>query len=172
MFFMQAFEYFHKAWIGIEPIWALVVSAIVWLLFPEKSVITVGYVLLAMIVLDVLTKMYALKKTNRKFTSNSFWEGTLPKIIAFGVVFILSSLAIRLDEFLSPIGKTFAILAYGTMFIREIKSIDENLSEAGNKEFHKLISFATDGIIDKIKGLFGIEISFMKEKKTNKKNKK
>ena len=91
------------------------------------------------IVLDILTKFWALSKCNggyraatrdRKIWSRTLWDGTKLKLYAYLVVFILAGLSYRV----APLVQAAVLLAtvvYSVIFLREAQSIVENLCDAG-----------------------------------------
>lgn len=132
-------EYIEKAFNSVQPIWAVFLSAIIYVLFPETAYLKAFCAVLGAMVLDVLTKYRAIAKKNGgywnsikigKLNSHSMWLGTSRKIYDYLVVFILAGLSYRV----TPIAGAAVLLStvvYMVMFFRESQSIVENLNEAG-----------------------------------------
>lgn len=132
-------EYIEKAFNSVQPIWAVFLSAIMYVLFPETAYLKAFCAVLGAMVLDVLTKYRAIAKKNGgywnaikigKLNSHSMWLGTSRKIYDYLVVFILAGLSYRV----APIAGAAVLLStvvYMVMFFRESQSIVENLNEAG-----------------------------------------
>ena len=116
-------------------IWAWIVS----FLFPTPLVATAAGAALIMMVLDLMTKIFALARQNgglrrafkcRKISSNKFARGTLDKLIIFGVMLVISGCAYNL-MFIPEISTWFAQVIFTIMFLRDALSIIENLHDAG-----------------------------------------
>lgn len=132
-------EYFEKAFDSVQPIWAVFLSAIMYVLFPETAYLKAFCAVLGAMVLDVFTKYRAIARNNGgywkavktgKLNSRSMWEGTSRKIYDYLVIFIMVGLSYRV----SPVGSVIVFLGtvvYAVMFLRESQSIVENLNEAG-----------------------------------------
>lgn len=132
-------EYLEKAFDSVQPIWAVFLSAIIYVLFPETAYLKAFCAVLGAMVLDVLTKYRAIARNNGgymnalkigKLNSHSMWKGTSRKIYDYLVIFILAGLSYRV----SPVGRVVVFLGtviYAIMFLRESQSIIENLNEAG-----------------------------------------
>lgn len=132
-------EYLEKAFESVRPLWAVFLSAIMYILFPETAYLKAFCAVLGAMVLDVLTKYRAIARNNGgywkaiktgKLNSRSMWVGTSRKIYDYLVVFIMVGLSYRV----SPVGSVVVYLGtvvYAVMFLREGQSIVENLNEAG-----------------------------------------
>ncbi len=106
--------------------------------FPEKAYLMAACAVLAAMTLDILTKIYALARTNKnpfatgKINSKSFWKGTVDKILVFAILLVLCGAAYRLMP-LSDIAVWFTQFVFTVMFLRDAISIIENLNDAGVK---------------------------------------
>lgn len=115
------------------------IAALNFWVFPEDTLMFAAIAVLITMVIDVVTKYYALsvihggyRKARRScaITSNKFWKGTSVKLITFAVVVILAGLSYRVTA-LEAVGTVFSGVAYGAMFWREVQSIGENMEDAG-----------------------------------------
>lgn len=148
---LGVFEYTQKVADYVKPAWAIICSVLSYVLFPDKAYVAPTIGLLGALVLDVLTKYYAISKNNggfcsairtRKISSESMWKGTKKKLVSVLVVMICCGLLMRFTAFLPQIAITVTTISYMFMFLREVQSIVENLMDAGNDElswFLKLI---------------------------------
>lgn len=121
-----------------------VVASTVWgcisaFLFPETAVLTAAGAVLGIMVLDLLTKMFALARTNgglRKavkkkiINSHRFGKGTLDKLIVFGVMLIVGGFAYRISP-VAAVATGFMQTVFSLMFLRDVLSIIENLTDSG-----------------------------------------
>ncbi len=132
-------DYFIKLTADNKPIWAVVLSAIHYGMFPEKCFETAAMAVVVAIVLDIFTKYLALAKgagglwkaiKKRDISSNSLWQGTSIKVISYCVVFILVGLSYRVT-FFTQVSVFMATVVYTVVFLREAQSILENLCDAG-----------------------------------------
>lgn len=132
-------DYIHKLIEGAKPVWAAFVAALCYVLFPDVAFqAALGAVGFAML-LDIFTRLWAISKCNggyraatrlRKIWSRSLWSGTLIKLYAYLIVFILAGLSYRV----APVAQAAVFLAtvvYSVIFLREAQSIVENLCDAG-----------------------------------------
>ncbi len=139
-FIRNLLEYFRHALDGFKPAFAFVVSAVMYLLFPEPAYLNGFYVVTITMVIDVFTKWYSIKKMhnctfkaarkNKFINSNAMFEGTKIKIITYLIIFLLAGLSYRV----SPIAGASVFLSsfvYSMLFLRECQSILENLDDAG-----------------------------------------
>ncbi|MBC2724520.1 MAG: phage holin family protein [Desulfosporosinus sp.] len=135
----QLQEYFSKALDGCNPVIGVILSAISYLLFPDEafftSIVAVG---MAMI-LDILTKFWALAKQNdgyreavktRAIYSKTLWDKTKIKLFSYLVIMILAGCSYRVAP-LQKMGVFFATVVYAVMFLREGQSVVENLVDGG-----------------------------------------
>lgn len=132
-------EYLEKAFNSVQPVCAVFLSAVMYILFPEDAYIKAFCAVLGAMILDVLTKYRAIGRNNGgywtaiktgKLNSHDMWMGTSRKIYDYLVIFILAGLSYRV----SPVSSAAVLLStvvYTVMFLREGQSIVENLNEAG-----------------------------------------
>lgn len=133
-------DYLRHAFEGCKPFLAFIMSSIMYVMFPEKAYLTAFYAVVGTMLLDILTKYYAIARQNEGFwksikdrhiNSNDMWHGTKNKIFSYLVIFILAGLSYRV----APIAGVSVFLAttiYSVLFLREAQSILENLVDAGN----------------------------------------
>lgn len=133
-------EYLKNAFENVQPIAALFLSAVMYVLFPESSYLTAFCAVVGVMVLDIITKYYSIavhhgglwKSIKGKYiNSNSMWVGTSRKIFAYLIIFIMVGLSYRV----SPVAGVAAFLGtvvYSILFLRECQSILENLDDAGS----------------------------------------
>ncbi|WP_313413123.1 phage holin family protein [Sedimentibacter sp.] len=133
-------EYLKSAFENVQPFWAVFLSAIMYVMFPEQAYLTAFCAVLGVMMLDVITKYYAIGCRNgglwnsikkRKINSNDMWTGTSRKIFAYLIIFIMVGLSYRV----SPVAGAASFLGtvvYAVLFLRECQSILENLDDAGN----------------------------------------
>ena len=135
----RTIEYLGTAFNGLKPILGLVMSAIGYIMFPEKAYFISLMAVLGAAFLDIITKSYAICKRNggyKKATkagelfSKSLWTGTETKIISYLTISILTGLSYRVI-YLKEAGIFVASFVYSVMFMREFQSNVENLMEAG-----------------------------------------
>lgn len=127
--------------------------------FPTEQYLIGASAVLGLMVLDLLTKLYALyrqaggwKKAlrSRKINSASFFHGTIDKLVVFGVMLIICGFAYRLT-IISSVAVWFTQAVFMLMFLRDALSIVENLSDAGIAGlgiFEKLIKKKIDDYVD------------------------
>lgn len=132
-------EYLEKAFDSVQPIWAVFLSAVMYVLFPETAYLKAFCAVLGAMVLDVMTKYRAIAKKNGgywnaikvgKLNSHSMWIGTSRKIYDYLAVFILAGLSYRVTP-TAGAAVLLSTVVYMVMFFRESQSIVENLNEAG-----------------------------------------
>jgi phage-related holin len=137
-------NYLQKIFTSLEPkviaSWTIVWGIVSYLAFPEASYQTAATAVLVMIVLDIITKYYALARANNglfnafkvgAISSNSFFKGSAKKLVTFMILAIMAGLSYRVQ----PIGGVSLVMAsvvYSIMFLRECQSILENLRDAGH----------------------------------------
>jgi phage-related holin len=140
--FREVLHYIHQAFLHVSPFLTLLNTAITYVLFPKDSYIAPAISLGVSVILDILTKYYAISHRNGgflnafkigKINSQSFWEGTRKKLIGYLVIMILAGLSARFGVLQTP-AVFFSTIAYSFMFLRECQSIIENLIEAGHKD--------------------------------------
>jgi len=124
-------------------VWLLGASAVfvaIWdYIFPNAEYLNSAIAVIIAMGLDVLTKLYALSKTNgglicafkrHVINSHSFMRGTLQKMVIFMIVLILCGAGYRLFPS-EGIATTVTQTACIAMFLRDALSVLENLSDAG-----------------------------------------
>ena len=133
-------------------------------LFPESIYLTSFLVVLGIMVLDLLTKIYALSKQNKglraafkskAITSKKFGKGTMDKLIVLFVFTLICAAAYKLSP-ISSVAAWFMQVSYTVMFLRDVLSIIENLTEAGVSGlsmFKKIIKKKTSDYIEEKTGL-------------------
>lgn len=135
-------DYFIGALEKVRPFFVMLFMIINYVLFPENSYAVAAIGLGGAVILDIITKYYALKKPYKNLLtairvgvirSDTFWSGTKKKIISYLVVMILCGLSVRV----APVGMVAVVLsniAYSVMFLRESQSCVENLIDAGHTD--------------------------------------
>lgn len=132
-------EYLEKAFESVHPIGALLLSVIMYVMFPEQAYLTAFCTVIGVMVLDLITKYRAIAHNNGgywcalktgKLNSHSMWIGTSRKIFDYLVIFIMVGLSYRVSPVAGPI-VFLGTFVYAIMFLRECQSIVENLNEAG-----------------------------------------
>lgn len=119
--------------------------------FPEPQYLCGVAAVLGVMILDLLTKLFALSRSHgglkracidHIINSHSFGKGTFDKLITFGILMIICGLAYRLT-IVSAIATWFTQLVFTLMFLRDVLSIIENLIDAGVQglgPFKKVVS--------------------------------
>ena len=147
----EGYEYIAGAFTKVKPMLSLALS-VIWsgisyILFPNESYLTAACAVGGVMILDVITKYYALKKPYGSvyeaikagaIKSDSFFQGTKKKLISFLTLMILCGLSVRVV----PIGgiAVFAgSIVYSVMFLRECQSCIENLIAGGNNDLEWLL---------------------------------
>jgi uncharacterized protein YacL len=132
-------ELFEKVHETVKPAIALFGAAITYLMFPEESFVAWCIALWVAVVLDLLTRWFAIfrkaggvKKAfkTRAWSSQEMYKKTSVKIISYLVIQILAGLSIRLVE-IPYISNIVATVVYSFLFFREFTSNIENLIDAG-----------------------------------------
>lgn len=133
-------NYLKTAFESVKPIGALLLSCIMYVMFPESSYLTAFCAVTGVMVLDIITKYYSIsvkhgglwKSIKGKFiNSNSMWIGTSKKIFAYLIIFIMVGLSYRISP-IAGISAFLATVVYSVLFLRECQSILENLNDAGS----------------------------------------
>lgn len=136
----QLNSYVSKLMSGLKPFLGSLLALINYILFPDTAFQTALYAVVGAMILDIITKWYAISKQNdgfknsiksRKIYSKTLWEGTKIKIISYLVISILAGLSYRVIMFKSA-SIFLATVIYSIMFLREAQSIIENLIDAGS----------------------------------------
>jgi phage-related holin len=135
-------DYFFGAIQKVKPFFVLLATGVNYVLFPDKAYIPAAIGLGGALILDILTKYYALQKPHKgllkaikagTICSEKFWIGTKKKIISYLVVMILCGLSIRVAP-IAALAIGFSTVAYSVMFLREAQSCIENLIAAGHED--------------------------------------
>ena len=133
-------DYLQKAFDSVQPALVALWSLMMYVFFPEDTYIPALCSVVVSMIIDVLTKYYALSKKSggllkalkqHVINSNSMWVGTSRKIFDYLLIFIMVGLSYRV----SPVAGVIVFLgtvAYGFIFFREWQSIFENLEDAGH----------------------------------------
>lgn len=133
-------DYFRHAFEGCKPFFAFLMSSTMYVMFPEKAYITAFYAVVGTMLLDILTKYYAIARQygglwksvkERHIHSNKMWNGTKNKIFSYLIIFILAGLSYRVAP-ATGVSVFLATTIYSVLFLRETQSILENLVDAGN----------------------------------------
>jgi hypothetical protein len=131
------------AWIGI------ILSAGIWLIFPEVAMMKVLAFIVVLILLDLITKLYSLgvmaggirKAILRGLIQDKkLWKATLNKLVTYTILTLLLSLSlwvVPIASLITPIIGGF----FGLIFIREAISILRNLLNSGFAQVSWLYSF-------------------------------
>jgi len=135
-------DYMCNAFDKIRPTLVGIWIIICYVVFPDKAYLPAAAGLGGAIVMDTLTKYYALAEQNgglRKawttgvIKSRTCWEGTKKKLISCMSVMILCGLSIRVAP-VAGVAVFLSSVAYSYMFFRECQSCAENLRDAGIKD--------------------------------------
>lgn len=141
-FLKESGEYMLKAWLAINPYLVVAWGLVSYVLFPVDSYQTYAAIVVGVLTLDLLTKYYAIAKTNGglrnsirigKLTSQAMWIGTRRKLLSYLIIMVFVGLAYRFEE-LSAVALMIGNLSYAIMFLREIQSVFENMVQAGHKD--------------------------------------
>jgi hypothetical protein len=136
---VQMYELFQKAFDTVKPTVAVLWAAATWLLFPEKSFEIMCVATWVAVALDLLTRWNAIFKKNggivksfksKAWNSETMFEKTKTKIIAYLVIQILAGLSVRFVT-IPYICNAVATGVYSFIFFREFASNIENLIDAG-----------------------------------------
>lgn len=132
---------------GANPYLALLWSGISYVLFPDKAYFSAAIALGGAMILDIITKYYALSRPHgsvRKamkegdISSDSFFRGTFKKLVSFLTLMTLCGLSIRVTP-VAAIAVFFSTLTYAVMFLREAQSCIENLIQAGHHDLEWML---------------------------------
>lgn len=133
-------EYLKNAFESVQPFWAVLLSATMYVMFPEQAYLTAFCTVLAVMVLDIITKYYAIGCKNgglwnsikiKKINSNSMFVGTSRKIFTYLIIFIMVGLSYRVSP-VTGVATFLGTIVYSVLFLRECQSILENLDDAGS----------------------------------------
>lgn len=137
----------HSAWSRVDPVVALVWAGICWVLFPQAAYIPAAAAVGIAVMLDLLSKIYALSVTHGGYvratkegviSSDALWNKTRTKLFAYFGTIVLAGLALRVAPF-ELTGKVISTVVYSTMFIREWQSVTENFIAAGAEGLRPLL---------------------------------
>jgi hypothetical protein len=107
--------------------------------FPEQQYLCGAAAVLGIMILDLLTRLFALARTHgglkkactdHIINSHSFGKGTFDKLVVFGIMMVICGLAYRLTV-ISSVAAWFTQVVFTLMFLRDLLSVIENLMEAG-----------------------------------------
>lgn len=135
----QLQEYFSKVLDGSNPAIVFLLSVISYLFFPDEAYATSIVAVGVMMILDILTKFWALSRQNggyveavktRAIYSRTLWERTQIKLVPYLAIMIGAGLSYQITP-LKQLGIGVAVLIYSMMFFREFQSILENLLDGG-----------------------------------------
>jgi len=142
-------SYFTKAFSGLKPLLAAIVSILGYILFPEKIYLTAVLAVTAAAFFDIVTKWWAICRQHGGYfnavkacelRSRSLWDGTRVKIFSYLIVMILTGLSYRV-VFLEAAGIAIASFVYTVLFFRECQSNLENLITGGSNLKWLLVFF-------------------------------
>ncbi|MFZ5352732.1 MAG: hypothetical protein ACOZCL_08415 [Bacillota bacterium] len=132
-------HFFHKLWSDVSPALVVIWSCICWIMFPNDSYFPAAIAVAIGIVVDLITKLYALAIHNggywtatkkRIITSTVLWKKTQVKLISYLAIMIMTGLSLRITS-IELLGKGISTVVYSIIFIREFQSVVENAIEAG-----------------------------------------
>lgn len=142
-------EYLEKAVQMTSVILATIFTAISYILFPTDAYIPAVTALGCSVVLDILTKYYALSVINgglkkalrtKAISSQKLWIGTQRKLVSYLVIMVLCGLSVRVTV-LTSVAVFLSTSAFSIMFLREAQSCIENLVDAGNDELMWVVAW-------------------------------
>lgn len=134
--------YMEKALEMTSVVLATLCTVISYILFPTDAYIPAVIALSCAVVLDIITKYYALSVTNgglrnalqtKAISSNKLWTGTQRKLVSYLVIMVLCGLSVRVTT-LTDVAVFLSTSAFSIMFLREAQSCVENLVDAGNTD--------------------------------------
>jgi len=124
---------------SVKPMLTSLFSLFCYVTFPDQAYIPAACAVLAMMMLDIISKIYSLRRPHKSYldavkagsiNSRAFYDGTKKKLISFMYLMIMCGLSYRV----APVSKVTVLLGtfvYSIMFIRECESCVENLIDAG-----------------------------------------
>lgn len=121
--------------VTFSALWAMIAGFI----FPEQAYTTAAIAVSVVMLLDLMTKLFALARQSggflkaiklRTISSAKFWKGTSDKIIVFIIMLIIGGSAYLISP-VTDIATWFMQAIFTLMFLRDLLSIVENLSDAG-----------------------------------------
>jgi len=138
-------------------------SAVYRLIFPDESYLLAAGAVLVIMCVDLLTKIYALSRQagglrkavrTHRINSSSFAKGTMDKLIVYGIMLIVCGAAYRITP-ISELAIWFTQLIFTIMFLRDVLSIIENLTDAGVTGltiFRKAVKRKMDNFVENVTG--------------------
>lgn len=135
-------DYFNNALEQVQPFFVVILTFILYILFPEEVYKSAAIGLIGAMILDIFTKYYSLSVQNgglkaalvsRAISSHLLWEGTRKKLVGTLVIMILCGLSVRVT-LLTQVAVFISTVAYSYMFLKECQSIIENLIDAGHTD--------------------------------------
>jgi phage-related holin len=137
---MEQYTIYFEKLISVSGVFCgAIIAAVNFWIFPEDTLMFAAIAVMITMVIDVITKYYALSmvhggyikaRRSHEITSQKFWKGTSIKLVTFAVIVILAGLSYRVTA-LEAVGTVLSGVMYGAMFWREMQSIAENLRDAG-----------------------------------------
>ncbi|HEX2925856.1 MAG TPA: phage holin family protein [Ruminiclostridium sp.] len=133
------YELFNKVFDTVKPAVVFLWAGISYLIFPEKSFIGWCIALWVAMILDLLTRWFAIFSKSggitkafktKAWNSETMFHKTAIKIIAYLVIQILAGLSMRFIS-IPYISNVVATVVYAFLFFREFTSNIENLIDAG-----------------------------------------
>ena len=132
-------DVFKKAFETVKPAVALLWAGVQWIIFPTQSFIVMFTCVWIAAILDLFTRWRVIFKKNggilnsiqtRAWNSETMFERTKTKIIAYLVVQILAGSSMRFVD-IPYVSNAVATVVYSFLFFREASSNVENLIESG-----------------------------------------
>jgi uncharacterized protein YacL len=133
------YDLFQKVTDTVKPALAVIGAIVTWLMFPDRSFEVWCIALWVAVVLDLLTRWYAIfiksggiRKAfvTKSWNSDAMFRKTGIKIISYLVIQILAGLSMRFVN-IPYISNIVATVIYSFLFFREFASNIENLIDAG-----------------------------------------
>ncbi|OPX46393.1 holin family protein [Ruminiclostridium hungatei] len=133
------YELFNKVFDTVKPAVALLWAGITYLIFPEQSFVAWCIALWVAVILDLLTRWFAIFSKSggitralktKAWNSETMFNKTAIKIVAYLVIQILAGLSMRFIS-IPYISNVVATVVYAFLFFREFASNIENLIDAG-----------------------------------------
>lgn len=135
--------YLDKAMTGIKPFIGTILTAINYVMFPEKAYAAAAFALGIAMLMDIFSKYVAISIENggfkkafkdKKIFSRTLWEGTRVKLITYLSISIMVGASYRLNalpDAFSTVSRFMATVVYTVLFLREFQSMLENFRDAG-----------------------------------------
>lgn len=146
----EVIDYMVSAWWAVNPYFVWVGGLLSYICFPIESYKTYAMITLGLLVLDLVTKYYAIAKESgglmkairsQALSSHKMWIGTRRKLISYMIVIVLVGLIYRFEQ-LQDIAGLIGTLSYCVMFLREAQSVLENMVQAGHKDLSPWLLWA------------------------------